>query len=411
MISVYNILTHLAGVFIKVIGLFNKKIGLGIAGRRETFKRLESTMNQDDPCIWFHCASLGEYEQGLPVFEEIKKIYPGHKIVLSFFSPSGYEIRKNSPIADIVVYLPLDTKKNAERFLNLVNPDLILFVKYEIWPNYLKEIKKRNLRVILISALFRPNQIYFKSYGKWIQKYFKAFEHFFVQNESSEKLLNSIGYSNVTISGDTRFDRVSNQLNIDNSLPYIDEFIAGGLCFVGGSTWPEGEAYICNYIKSNPSLPIKYIIAPHDTRSNRIADLQKRLDVPSILFSDKENKKLDEYKVFIVDTIGILSKLYSYADIAYVGGAVGSTGLHNILEPAVFGVPIIIGKNHHKFPEAKLMIDNGGVFSINNESEFSSTISKFTNDIKYRKATGSLNSTFIKKNKGAVVQILDYIRR
>ncbi len=411
MISVYNILTLLASLIIKFLGLFNHKIELGVSGRRETFKRLESAIDQDDSCIWFHCASLGEYEQGLPVFEEIKKIYPKHRIILSFFSPSGYEIRKNSPIADVVVYLPLDTEKNANRFLNLIHPDLIIFVKYEIWPNYLNEIKKRKIRLILISALFRSNQIYFKPFGKWMQEYFKAIEHFFVQNENSKELLKSIGLDNVTISGDTRFDRVNNQLSVDNTLTFIEEFIGKDLCLVAGSTWPEGEEYICNYINSNPTLPIKYIIAPHDIRSNRVSDLQKKIKVKSILFSEKENKELNKFKVFIVDTIGILSKVYSYADIAYVGGAIGSTGLHNILEPAVFGVPIIIGKNHHKFPEAKLMIDNGGVFSINNESEFCSTISKFINDSKFRNETSALNSSFIEKNKGAIVQILDYIRR
>ena len=411
MISVYNILIQLSGFFIKVIGLFNKKIELGVKGRRETFKRLESNITKDDLCIWFHCSSLGEYEQGLPVFEEIRKIYPNHKVVLSFFSPSGYEVRKNSPIANIVVYLPLDSRKNAKRFLNVIHPDLIIFVKYEIWPNYLKEIYDRKIKTFLISAVFRKSQVYFKPIGKWMQQYLKAFEHFFVQNEQSKIILNSIGFNNVTISGDTRYDRVSNQLKINNTLPFIEEFIDGKLCFVGGSTWPEGEDYICNYINSNSSLPIKYIIAPHDIKSNRIADLLKKLKVSSVLFSKKENKDLRKFKVFIIDTIGILSKVYSYSEIAYVGGAVGTTGLHNILEPAVFGVPIIIGKNHQKFPEAKLLIETGGVFSIKDESEFRSILSKFLNDNEFRKQTGTNNSSFIKNNQGAVVQILNYIRR
>lgn len=384
---------------------------MGVKGRKQTFKSLENAINPDDSCIWFHCASLGEYEQGLPVFEEIKKTYPNHIIVLSFFSPSGYEIRKNSPIANIVVYLPLDSKKNAHRFLNVIHPDLTIFVKYEIWPNYLKEIKARKIKTILISAVFRRNQIYFKPIGKWMQRYLKAFEHFFVQDDQSKKNLNSIGLNNVTISGDTRFDRVSNQLNLNNTLPFIEEFIDGNLCFVGGSTWPEGEEYICNYINSNPNLPVKYIIAPHDIKPKRIRDLQNTLNVPSVLFSDIGNEKLDKFKVLIIDSIGILSKIYSYSDIAYVGGAIGSTGLHNILEPAVFGVPIIIGKNHKKFPEAKLMIDNGGVFSIQDESEFRSALSKLINDIEFRKKTGTFNSSFIQKNRGAVVQILNYIRR
>lgn len=410
LILLYNVITHIASFLIKIVALFNTKIKLGVEGRKQTFKILGNAINEVDKTIWLHCASLGEYEQGLPVFEEIKKLYQTHKIVLSFFSPSGYEIRKNSPIADAVVYLPLDTKQNAKRFIKHVNPELTVFVKYEFWPNYLNELKRNSKKAILISALFRENHPFFKPKGKWMRKYLIAFEHFFVQNELSKQLLNTIGFNNVTISGDTRYDRVSNQLKIDNSLPFIEDFIDDKLCFVAGSTWSDGEAYICNYINSNSS-DLKFIIAPHDIKSNRIKELQKRLKVPSILLSEIKNKNLKDYNVFIINTIGILSKTYSYADIAYVGGAIGTTGLHNILEPAVFGVPIIIGNNHNKFPEAILMIENGGVFSVNNEEEFISTLNKLKNDTDFREKTSLSNSSFIVKNKGAVVQILDYIRR
>ncbi len=411
MILLYNIITHIASFFIKIIALFNTKIKLGVDGRKQTFNALNDAINKDDKTIWFHCASLGEYEQGLPVFEEIKKLYPTHKIVLSFFSPSGYEIRKNSPIADVVVYLPLDTKQNAKRFINCVNPELIVFVKYEFWPNYLNEINRNQKKAILISALFRENHPFFKPKGKWMRKYLTAFEHIFVQNETSKSLLKSIGFKNVTISGDTRYDRVSNQLNIDNKLPFIEKFIDNKLCFVAGSTWPEGEDFICNYINSNSSADIKFIIAPHDIKRNRIKDVSKRMKVPTVLFSEKDNRNLKDFNVIIIDTIGILSKIYSYADIAYVGGAIGTTGLHNILEPAVFGAPIIIGKNHSKFPEASLMIENGGVFSVTNENEFNNTLTNLINNSKFRKKTSLLNSSFIDENRGAVVQILDYIRR
>lgn len=411
LISVYNILVHIAAFFIKLIAFFNPKIKLGVNGRSKTFKLLNNVIDDNDSCIWFHCASLGEYEQGLPVFEEIKKIYPEHKIILSFFSPSGYENRKSSPIADVIVYLPLDTKKHAKRFLNIIHPDLVIFVKYEIWPNYLNEITKRKIRILLISAVFRKNQLYFKSYGKWMQKYLAAFNHFFVQNDPSKQLLNSLGYDNVSVSGDTRYDRVSNQLNIDNTIASIDDFIDDKVCFVAGSTWPEGEKYICNYINSNQNSEIKYIIAPHDIKSNRIKEIQKKLSVPYALFSQKKNKDLNKINVLIIDSIGILSKLYSYADIAYVGGAIGKTGLHNILEPAVFGIPIIIGKNHTKFPEAKLMIDHAGVFAIDNEDEFKSLLDRFVTNKDFRIKSGKQNAAFINKNKGAVVQIVNYIRR
>ena len=411
MFTLYNFLIHIANVSLKILALFNHKIKLGVEGRRHTFTRLKGVLKEGERSLWFHCASLGEYEQGLPVFEEIKKLHPQYKIVLSFFSPSGFEIKKNSSIADVVVYLPLDTTRNAKQFINIIEPELIIFVKYEFWPNYLRVIKHQNKKAILISALLRPNQIFFKPYGKWMRKYLKAFDHFFVQNEASKKLFNTIGFENVTISGDTRYDRVSNQLNVDNSLSFIEEFIDGNLCFVAGSTWSEGEDYICNCINSNPSLEVKFIIAPHDIKHNRIKEIQKKLMVPGVLFSEKENENLKENQVLIINTIGLLSKIYSYADIAYVGGAIGTTGLHNILEPAIFGTPIIIGNNHTKFPEAQLMINNGGVFCVNDELEFKSILSQFINKTELRKKTGLLNSSFIKKNKGAVVQILDYLRR
>ncbi|NNL15634.1 MAG: 3-deoxy-D-manno-octulosonic acid transferase [Flavobacteriaceae bacterium] len=411
MFTLYNILLHFANVILKIFGLFNHKIKLGVVGRRKTFNRLNKVLSKGDKSIWFHCASLGEYEQGLPVFEEIIRLYPSNKIVLSFFSPSGFESKKNTSIADLVVYLPIDTKRNARDFLNILNPELVIFVKYEFWPNYLNEIIKQNKKAILISALLRPNQIFFKPYGKWMPKYLKAFDHFFVQNELSKKLFNSIGFQNVTISGDTRYDRVSNQLKMNNSLPSIEEFKDNKLCFVAGSTWPEGEDLICDYINSNPSLDIKFIIAPHDVKPNRIKQLQKKLKTGGIIFSEKDNEKLKEGQVLIINTIGLLSKIYSYADITYVGGALGSTGLHNILEPAVFGSPIIIGKNHTKFPEAKLMIEQGGVFCINSKLEFKSVLSGLIKNVESRKQAGLLNSKYIEKNKGAVIQILDYLRR
>ncbi len=411
MILLYNIITHIASFLIKIVALFNTKIKLGVDGRKQTFNALENAFNKDDKTIWFHCASLGEYEQGLPVFEEIKKLFPAHKIILSFFSPSGYEIRKNSPIADVVVYLPLDTKQNAKRFTKLLNPELTVFVKYEFWPNYLNELRRSNKKTILISALFRKNHPFFKPRGKWMRKYLAAFEHLFVQNEESKQLLNKIGFDAVTISGDTRYDRVSNQLKIDNTLPFIEEFIDNKICFVAGSTWPEGENIICNYINSNPESELKFIIAPHNIRPNRIKGITKKLKVPTVLFSEKENKNLNDFNVFVIDTIGLLSKIYSYVEIAYVGGAIGNTGLHNILEPAVFGIPILIGKNHKKFPEAELMVNNGGVFSISNEDDFNSILNKLIKDSNFRKKASHLNSSFIEKNKGSVVQILNHIRR
>ena len=407
----YNITIQLASVVLKLLSLFNNKLKLGVDGRALTFNKLDQFLNKGDKTLWFHCASLGEYEQGLPIFTELRKDYPNHKIVLSFFSPSGYEIRKNAPFADLVVYLPLDTKNNAKRFINLVNPELTVFVKYEIWPNYLNEIKSRGLRAILISAVFRKDQSFFKWYGSQTKKALFAFEHIFTQNETSKKLLESINYTNATISGDTRFDRVSNQLNTDNNLDFIKVFKDNKLCIVVGSSWPEDESLIIEFINNYVGIPIKFIIAPHNIKSKQIENIQTNLKKPSILFTQKEKKDLSQYDVFILDTIGLLSKAYSYADIAYVGGAMGNTGLHNILEPAVFGVPIIIGKNYQKFPEAFDMIKNKGVKSVSNITELGTELNSLINDPESRLTTGNQNADFIKKNKGAVIQIMQYLRK
>ena len=408
--SIYNILTHIAGFHLKIIAQFNQKLKLGVKGRAETFNVLKTNISSQDKVIWFHCASLGEYEQGLPVFEKIKSQYPAHKIVLSFFSPSGYEIRKNSPIADAIVYLPLDTNENAKRYLNVVHPELVVFVKYEFWPNYLYELKKRNIRSILISALFRKDQSFFKFYGAWMQKSLQAFEHIFVQNESSKELLQSINYKSVTVSGDTRFDRVSNQLQIDNTLDFIQEFKQDKLCVVAGSTWPEDEQLFVNFINS-VSNQVKFIIAPHNIKPQQIDGLKQGIKKPVVLFSEKENHDLTIAQVFIIDTIGILSKIYSYADIAYVGGALGNTGLHNTLEPAVFGVPIIIGKNYDNFPEAFEMKSLGGLFSISNQPTFNTALNTLITDNQKRLESGTANTEYITSNKGAITQIMGYLSR
>jgi len=383
---------------------------LGVKGRKETFSLLKSGLKNDDKTIWFHCASLGEYEQGLPIFEEIKKDHPNHKIILSFFSPSGFQVRKNSPIADLVVYLPLDTKKNAELFIELVHPELVIFVKYEIWPNYMKVLNHYKIRTLLISALFRDDQIHFKWYGKLMRKALGSFEHIFVQNQSSKDKIESIGMDHVTVSGDTRFDRVAQQLKIDNSLPSIDSFKQNKVCIVCGSTWPEDDHLLVEYINST-SQEAKFIIAPHNIKPKHIAELQVRIQKQSVIYSEIDDQDVSLYQVLIIDSIGLLSQIYSYADIAYVGGAIGTTGLHNTLEPAVFGIPIIIGNNHSKFPEAKQLIARGGIFSIKNSIELNTNLDKLLDNEAFRVKSGNNCRAFIEENKGAVIQIMNYIRK
>lgn len=394
----------------KILARFNAKIKRGVVGRAATFDILRKNIDSIDKTLWFHCSSLGEYEQGLPVFEKLRQHYPQHKIVLTFFSPSGYDVRKNTTVADVVVYLPLDTKANAKQFLELVHPDFTVFVKYDIWPNLLLELKRQERRAILISAHFRKKQSYFKFYGGKLKDALFAFEHIFVQDDNSRLLLKTIGYDKVTISGDTRFDRVSNQLEQDNTLPFISQFKGDSTCVVIGSSWPEDEAILIEYINAFASEHLKFIIAPHEINSNHVQGISSKLKVDYALFSEKAMTHHTKACVFIIDTIGLLSKIYSYADIAYVGGAMGQTGLHNILEPAVFGVPIIIGKNYDKFPEASLMIEYAGVISIKNYDELKTVLDVTVSSESYRKTTGDKNAMFIKKNKGAVVQIIDYIR-
>lgn len=409
MTTLYNILISIADFFLKIIAPFNEKVKKGVDGRGQTFEILEDGISSSDKTIWFHCASLGEYEQGLPVFKEIRKLYQGHKIILTFFSPSGYEIRKNSPIADIVVYLPMDTRHHAKQFVSLLHPDLTVFVKYDIWPNYLNEIKRQHLQAILISALFRKEQSYFKNYGGIMRKALRSFQHIFVQNIESMNLLKTINFENVTLAGDTRYDRVSDQLLQDNKLPFVEQFKNDKMCVVLGSSWPEDETLFIDFINATPAGMVKFIIAPHNIKKDQIDQFVNQLQKKTVRYSDMEDQELATYEVFVVDTIGFLSKIYSEADIAYVGGAMGQTGLHNILEPAVFGVPIIIGKNYRKFPEAFQMIANGGVISIKDGRELDSNLNELIRNQEKRERLGQLNASFILRNKGAVDNIMNYL--
>lgn len=391
-----------------VTSFFSPKMKLFVNGRKDVFEKLQRQIAISDKTIWVHCASLGEFEQGVPIMEEIKKTKPEYKIVVSFFSPSGYEVKKNSPIADVVAYLPMDTPSNAKRFIEAIHPSLAIFVKYEIWPNYLFELQKKKIPSILISALFRENQIFFKSYGGFMRRALFTFYKYFVQDENSKQLLNSIGLKNVTISGDTRFDRVSNQLTMNNTLPFARDFKGNSISIVCGSTWPEDETVLLDFINS-ASEEVKFIIAPHKIESHKIEEFRKRINKKTVLHSEKDDVNLSEYNVLIIDCIGLLSKLYSYADIAYVGGAMGTTGLHNILEPATFAIPIVIGKNHGKFPEAETLKKSGGLFVVEDTEECTAILNKLVLDGSLREEAGKIAGIFIKQNIGATSIIMESI--
>nr|WP_314864577.1 glycosyltransferase N-terminal domain-containing protein [uncultured Flavobacterium sp.] len=405
MLFIYTIIVSIAGVLLHLIALFVPKIKLFVTGRKSVFPILKEKIKNTDKTIWFHAASLGEYEQGLPVIEKIKEKYPHHKIIVSFFSPSGYEVRKNNTIADVTVYLPLDTLKNAKKFIQLTHPDLVFFIKYEFWPNYLNELKKQQIPTYLISGIFREKQAFFKWYGGFYRNALEAFTYFFVQNESSLQLLHQLGKKNVIISGDTRFDRVASVLEKDNNLDFITAFKDGKTTIVVGSSWPKDEELLLNFINSS-TADCKYIIAPHNIKPEQIQLLRHNCTKKLLLFSEKENKNSADYEVFIIDTIGILTKIYSYADIAYVGGGFGHPGVHNILEPATFGIPIVIGPNYSHFAEATDLVNLNGCISIKNQEELNFNFQNLIDNKKRRRERGTICANFVQKNKGATNQII-----
>lgn len=385
-------------------------MSLFVYGRKTVFNTLKETIRPDDKTIWFHCASLGEYEQGVPIMEKIKELFPNYKIIVTFFSPSGFEVKKNSTLANTIIYLPIDTISNAKIFIELAHPSLAIFIKYEFWPNYLFQLKEKNIPTLLVSGLFRKDQLFFKPYGGFMRKVLNSFDHFFVQDETSKVLLNNINIKETTVSGDTRFDRVSNQLLQDNNIAFISEFKQNNLCIVCGSTWPEDEAVLIDYINKAPD-DVKFIIAPHEINASKIESFRKNIQKQSSLFSKNKETNIADYKVLIIDTVGLLTKIYSLADIAYIGGGMGDTGLHNILEPATFGVPIVIGNHFVKFPEAKELKELKGLFSISNATECSKILEKLVTDKKARIESGKIAKKFIENNKGATNTTMNYIKQ
>ena len=410
MIVLYNILMVKIRILLFFFKLFNSKIRTFINERKNVFEILEKTISKNDIYIWIHVASLGEYEQGLPVFKEIKSLYKNHKIVLSFFSSSGYEVRKNNPIGDITVYIPLDTSKNSSKFVSLINPKMVFFVKYEFWPNYLQNLQKNNIPTFLLAGLFRKNHWFFKWYGSRFLNLLKSsITHFFVQNKDSIDLLMNNNISNCTLMGDSRFDRVNTLLDQNNNIENIKEFIGNRICFVGGSTWKEDESLMIDYINKNNNNLV-WIIAPHQINLKHITDFQQKIKRKSILHSNLNHNNITTTKVLIIDSIGILTKLYSYSDISYVGGGMGNSGLHNILEPAIFKNPILIGKNYINFPEAKDLISKNGAISVKDSKEFENILNELIENKRKRAIMGGNNFDYIKSNLGATKNVISYLK-
>ena len=392
--SLYNISIQIYVIAIRFAALFNAKAKLWIKGRKAIFQKIEEVIKGEQNIVWFHCASLGEFEQGKPIVEGYKQKYPSHKILLTFFSPSGFEIRKNYEGADWVFYLPADTKSNAKKFISIVKPIKVIFIKYEFWLNYMAELKKQNISFYSVSAIFRDGQAFFKY--KWWAEQLKNVTHFFVQDKNSAKLLKSIGFKNTTVNGDSRFDSVLANTQKPVKIPLIEVFCKYKPTVVCGSTWKKDELLLIRFIKENPQY--NYIIAPHEM--HHISYLQKQTGAQ--LFSTSNTQNINSNNVLIIDSIGMLSNIYQYGKLAYIGGGFG-VGIHNILEAVAFGLPIIFGPNHQKFNEAKELINQKGAISISNYKELTSTIDFFNTFDK------SIAINYIKNSSGATETILEIL--
>lgn len=392
-------------LFAHVLSFFNEKARLFVNGRKNWRKILSEKKDSGARYIWMHCASLGEFEQGRPVIEEIKNQFPDYKIALTFFSPSGYEIRKDYELADIVMYLPLDTKQNAKDFLELLKPEKAFFVKYEFWYNYISEMWKRKIPLFIISAIFRENQQFFKDtpWGKWYRKMLYRFEHIFVQNETSAKLLESIGINNYTVSGDTRFDRVASIAKGFKNFPIVEKFKGNSQLIVAGSTWRPDEELLAEFINQNTQ--VKIIFAPHEVSDININRLTQMLKTSVARFSQIEKYDVEKLQVIIVDSMGILSSLYKYGEIAYIGGGFG-VGIHNILEAATFGLPIVFGPNHQKFQEAVDLKSGGGAFPIHDFYQLRTIMNTLINDKNALRKASETSRNYVAKNIGSTILII-----
>jgi 3-deoxy-D-manno-octulosonic-acid transferase len=373
-------------------------------GQWYTNGTLRKKIDRNAKYIWFHAASLGEFEQGRPMIETLRQRYPEYKILLTFFSPSGYEVRKNYDGADVICYLPFDTPYKVRKFLNLANPAVAVFIKYEFWLNYLTELKKRSIKTYLISAIFRPNQLFFRWYGRWYRKALTCFDMLFVQDEDSKKLLAGYGIRHVEVCGDTRFDRVLEIRQNARLLPEVETFVEGSRpILIVGSSWPEDEEIIIPYFNAHPEM--KLIIAPHEIHREHLLYIQSLLNRPSIRLSESGEESLRTNDCLIIDSFGLLSSIYRYGDVAYIGGGFGG-GIHNTLEAAVYGVPVIFGPKYHKFREAKGLIACGAGFPVDQANAFTDCMNRFISDPESRRKAGMAAGDFVHRNAGATEKIL-----
>jgi 3-deoxy-D-manno-octulosonic-acid transferase len=401
MVLLYNIAIIIYYCLAHIVAVFNKKAGLWLAGQKNnTVAPLASS-------IWFHFASLGEFEQGRPVLEQMRLLYPDKPIVITFFSPSGYEVRKNTPLAHAVYYLPLDTAQNAREFITAIKPAMAIFTKYEYWYNYFNELHTQHVPLYIISGIFRPGQVFFKWYGSLHRKMLKLVTWFFVQDADSKHLLQGLGKSNITISGDTRFDRVWANAQQPRELPEIAAFKGDNKLFIAGSTWPADEKLLAALVAKHPDW--KFIIAPHEIGGEKISNLVSILPKDSTIKYSEISNLTSHISNLVIDNIGMLSSLYQYADIAYIGGGFGA-GIHNTLEAAAFGMPVIFGPKYDKFKEARDLIELNAAFSINTEAELLTTVGSLLDDEIFRYRTARTSKKYVEEHVGATEAIVKYIK-
>jgi len=399
----YNIGILIFTALAHIISPFNSKASLWVTGRKKWAEKIRDKIKPEDRTVWVHCASLGEFEQGRPVVEAIKRERPDLKIVLTFFSPSGYEIRKNYSNADCIIYLPADTPGNAARFVRLVNPEFVIFVKYEFWNNYISVLYSSNIPLYLISAIFRPEQHFFKWYGSFFRGILKKFEKIFVQDQSSLDLLSGIGLENISLAGDTRFDRVVQITGTARDIPQLEQFRGDEKLFLAGSSWRQDEEIITQYVNKFPGR-MKWVFAPHEIDKPNIERLEKLFNIKHVRFSEFNEASADA-RVLIIDNIGMLSSAYKYAYIAAIGGGFGK-GIHNILEPACWGIPVMFGPEHKKFREAVDLINENGAMTFDSFGNFSGILDRWLTDELFYLISAKAAVDYIDKNTGATAKIL-----
>ena len=402
----YDVAIVFYAFMVRLASLFNKKARKMLAGQGKTFSILAKNRDPQARYIWFHASSLGEFEQGRPLIEKIREEKPEYKILLTFFSPSGYEVKKDYAGADLVCYLPFDFRPNAQKFIDSVKPEIAIFIKYEFWQNYLNCLKNRNIPTYIISAIFRPTQVFFRWYGYRYRNVLTFFNWFFVQDKNSLKLLEKFNHHNITVSGDTRFDRVYQISKQEKNLPLVEKFVnkteEKQLVLIAGSTWEKDEEILIPYF--NQHAEIKLIIAPHETGKSRIMELKNRLKRPCVLYSQADEKEMENAECLIIDCVGLLSSIYRYGTIAYVGGGFG-VGIHNILEAAVYGMPVLFGPNYHKFKEAGELIACEGAYSILNDTDFSARLNNLLIYPELIQTTGEKAKNYVINNLGATQKI------